>query len=239
MDFQSAALQSGTPNSKPCILCLHGGGTNARIFNIQTIRIQRALSSTFEFIFIDAPFESPPGPGVLPFFEGCGPFYRWIAPGEDTLPDATRRLIDETARLRGGQKRVVGVLGFSQGARLAAGLLLELQLGGKEGEDFKFGVFLMGTAPPLTSNSLGDEEKKVLITTPSVHVVGVYDPYVNESEMLFNEHFDGRTARKLEFQVGHRLPTIEADTKMIVDEILRLYRETGGGRPVDLSQLTD
>jgi len=212
------------------------------IFNIQTIRIQRALSSTFEFIFIDAPFESPPGPGVLPVFEGCGPFYRWTKSlwtklGEDGMPDATRKLIDETVRLRGGYGRVVGILGFSQGAKLAAGLLLEQQLRGKEG--FKFGVCLMGVTPPLTSNSLKAEDKKVLITVPSVHVVGLDDPWLSEGRKLYDEHFDWRTARKMEFQVEHRLPIVEAETQMIADEILRLYRETREGKRVDLRQLTE
>jgi predicted esterase len=236
MDIQSTAL--------PRILCLHGGGTNSGIFTIQTIRIQRALSSTFELIFIDAPFVSPPGPGVLPAFEGCGPFYRWTkslwtCPGEDEMPDATRKLIDETVRSRGGYGRVVGVLGFSQGAKLAAGLLLEQQLCGKEGEGFKFGIFLMAVTPPLTSNSLTVEQKNFLITVPSVHVVGLDDPWLSEGRKLYDEHFDWKTARKMEFQVEHRLPIVETETKMICDEILRLYRETRGRRHVDLSRLTE
>jgi hypothetical protein len=31
------------------------------IFNIQTIRLQRALASHFEFAFLDAPVGAPPG----------------------------------------------------------------------------------------------------------------------------------------------------------------------------------
>lgn len=61
------ALATVSPNpTKPAILCLHGGGTNVTIFKVQTIRIQRALSSHFEFVFLDAPFEAEPGPGVHP-----------------------------------------------------------------------------------------------------------------------------------------------------------------------------
>jgi predicted esterase len=155
------------------------------------------------------------------------------------MPDATRKLIDETVRSRGGYGRVVGVLGFSQGAKLAAGLLLEQQLRGKGGEGFKFGVFMMGVTPPLSSNSLPVEQKKTLITVPSVHVVGLDDPWLSEGRKLYDEHFDWKTARKMEFQVGHRLPIVEAETKQVTDEILRLYRETRGRRLVDLSRLTE
>jgi pimeloyl-ACP methyl ester carboxylesterase len=64
------------PPAKPRILCLHGGGTSAYIFAVQTIRLRRLLPQ-YEFIFVSGPFESVAGPGVLPYFEGMGPFYRW------------------------------------------------------------------------------------------------------------------------------------------------------------------
>ncbi|KAL8724354.1 MAG: hypothetical protein Q9181_006865, partial [Wetmoreana brouardii] len=106
----------------PCLLCLHGGGTSAYIFNIQTRRLQRALAKHFRFVFVDAPFECPAGPGVLPFFEGLGPYRRWIDEnGSDE--DKVRPLIRKTIAEDGGN--FVGVLGFSQGARLALGLLHE------------------------------------------------------------------------------------------------------------------
>jgi hypothetical protein len=110
---------------------------------------------------------------------------------------------------------------------------------GKEGEGFKFGIFLMAVTPPLTSNSLTVEQKNFLITVPSVHVVGLDDPWLSEGRKLYDEHFDWKTARKMEFQVEHRLPIVETETKMICDEILRLYRETRGRRHVDLSRLTE
>jgi pimeloyl-ACP methyl ester carboxylesterase len=65
-----------SPTPKPRILCLHGGGTSATVFAIQTIRLRRLLPN-FEFIFLSGPFESGPGPGVLPYFEGMDPYFRW------------------------------------------------------------------------------------------------------------------------------------------------------------------
>jgi predicted esterase len=220
------------PTRKPALLCLHGGGTNRTIFNIQTIRLQRALSSSFDFVFIDAPFEAPPGPGVMPVFEGCGPFYRWTAPGSDTMPEETRKVINDV--LADKSRNFVGVLGFSQGAKCAAGLLLEQQLRIKRGEPidpkrpgFKFGIFLNGVFPPLTG-ILSEEEKGELIRIPSVHIIGSEDPFREESRALFQEAFDKRTAKKWEFELGHRLPTAEKDTSKIVGEVSRLYRETSG-----------
>jgi hypothetical protein len=62
----------------PRILCLHGGGVSGQIFRIQTARLRNALRDHFTFFFVDAPFPAEPGPGVLPFFEGCGPYYKWV-----------------------------------------------------------------------------------------------------------------------------------------------------------------
>ncbi|KAL2069859.1 hypothetical protein VTL71DRAFT_14538 [Oculimacula yallundae] len=237
--YQRMALQPGvisstggtTPGSKPALLCLHGGGTNSTIFNIQTIRLQRALSASFEFVFIDAPFEAPPGPGVMPVFEGCGPFFRWTKLGSDDMPDETKKLIADVLARR--DKNIVGIIGFSQGAKLAAGVCLEQQILASKTADvkklglLKFAVFLNGTSPPLTS-MLTAEEKGELIRIPSLHVVGLQDPWREESRALWGNSFDAKSAKLIEFDLGHRLPTAEKDTAAIVNEISRLYRETAG-----------
>ena len=241
MSLQRGVLTSASPSGKPIILCLHGGGTNSTIFNIQTIRLQRSLASIFDFVFLDGPFEALPGPGVLPTFEGCGPFYRWMRLRDDSIPKETRRAVDRVIRGPEAEGKVVGVLGFSQGAKLAAGLLLEQQLHGADSgaghwEGFKFGVFLNGTSPPLAPEGFSDEDKNALIAIPSLHVVGLKDPWMVESRMLF-DHFDKTKAVKLEFDVEHRLPTVEAETAKIVGEILRLYKDTCGHAWVDLNMV--
>lgn len=231
MPPQSGVLGLAGGTAKPTLLCLHGGGTNSTIFNIQTIRIQRALSQTFDFVFIDAPFEAPPGPGVMPIFEGCGPFYRWTSPSRDDMPDETKRLIAEVLGRR--DKNFVGIVGFSQGGKTAAGVCLEQQIRASKTADvkrlglLKFAVFLNSVSPPLTSG-LTEEEEGELIRIPCVHVVGSEDPWRDESTELFAQHFDPRRAKKIEFEIGHRLPTSEKDTAVIVNEILRLYKETAG-----------
>jgi len=226
------ALQPGSLNKPsfkplPAILCLHGGGTNHQIFNIQAIRLQRLLSSSFDFFFLDGPFQSPPGPGVLPVFEGCGPFLRWIKIiGEDGIPDETRKVVDEALK----ERDFVGVMGFSQGAKLASGLLFEQQLAKKKSPGiggFKFGVLLCGTSPPLTS-ALAVEEKTEIISIPAVHVVGLQDPWRDSSREMFEKYFDKESSKKLEFDIGHHLPSAENETAKIADEILRLYKETSG-----------
>jgi predicted esterase len=225
-----------TPNAapgrrKPAILCLHGGGTNTTIFKVQTIRIQRALNSHFDFVFLNAPFESGAGPGVHPVFEGCDPYFRWVLDSSLVeMAEKTRDVIRdcfEDQRLKDG-RGFVGVLGFSQGARVAAGLLLQQQLKISEvGEGLCFGVFMNGTRPPLTYG-LSEQEQVQRIALPSLSVLGKADPWREDGRKLFSDHCDEKQAVLLEFDVGHRLPLLEEDTKQLAAEILRMHHETSG-----------
>lgn len=222
---------SGVPGqNKPAILCLHGSGTNSTIFNVQSIRIQRALASHFSFVFVDGPFEIGPGPGVVPFFEGCGPFFRWISvTGQIEMPEESKKLllkIEEQQRKKDG-RGFVGVMGFSQGGRAAAGLLLEQQLkkGASEHDGLRFGVMLNSIAPPL-AYGVTEQGLAERINFPSLHVIGVDDPWKDSGRQLYSEHFNKEQSVMLEFNVGHRLPILEEDTMKIVTEILRMHQET-------------
>ncbi|KAK5459663.1 hypothetical protein LTS15_003792 [Exophiala xenobiotica] len=123
----------------PAILCLHGGGSNATVFKIQTRRLIWQLEKQFRFVFAQAPIEGTPGFGMLPVFASCAPFYRWVnrrfKAGEsdvETTPAAEVDTIDSIIRdvmeANGGVDSFKGVMGFSQGARLTAGLLLRQKI---------------------------------------------------------------------------------------------------------------
>ncbi|KAF7166896.1 hypothetical protein CNMCM5623_000433 [Aspergillus felis] len=155
---------SNSPLHLPRILCLHGGGSNATIFRFQCRVLRAHLRSVFRLCFVEAPFESQPGPDVTLVYRDYGPFRRWICwedqhsrcPPADavrTIETAIQAAIDED-NSKGATGDFVGVLGFSQGARLAASLLYRQQLqaegGGKSGPlqtSFRFGVLLAGRGP--------------------------------------------------------------------------------------------
>ena len=214
------------------------------IFNIQTIRLQRALDPYFKFVFIDAPLKGEPGPGVIPVFEGLDPYRRWHVKGEDVKPTQTVTVLQramEEQRAKDG-RGFVGALGFSQGAKAVAGLLLEQQVRerkeGKDGEGLVFGVMFNGTTPPLTAG-LTDEERVERIVVPSLHVVGTDDPWREEGLELFGKHFDPKMASLMEFKVEHRLPILEEDTRKITEEIFRMWAEAGGAKQKSLADLVE
>ncbi|KAF4635602.1 hypothetical protein G7Y89_g2491 [Cudoniella acicularis] len=113
------------------LLCFHGTGSSAAIFRIQLSKLRLALKNHFEFIFVDAPIECGPGPGVLPLFARAGPFYSWFGIDnptiESALPGIYQRLSeavqDWEASKTHPESRIVGLLSFSEGT-LVSSLLL-------------------------------------------------------------------------------------------------------------------
>lgn len=161
------------PDSRPRILCLHGGGTTGAIFSTQCRSLSRGLPH-FRLVFANAPFASEPGPGVLPAYGAWGPpFFSWLfwKPEHPRLDDvaaarAVASCLDQAKAdddARGGCGPWVALLGFSQGAKIAASLLLDQQVrrekglaenggssgdaGGSELDHYRFGVLVAGRGP--------------------------------------------------------------------------------------------
>ena len=150
----------------PRILCLHGGGTNARIFRAQCRGLITQLKSEFRLVYAEAPFASQAGPDVMSVYSRWGPFKRWLRwrpehpeiSAEDTVRnidlslEAAMRQDDEI----GASGEWVALLGFSQGVKVCASLLYRQQLRAQTlgrhltGSSFHFGVLLAGRAPLIS-----------------------------------------------------------------------------------------
>ncbi|OTB00802.1 hypothetical protein M426DRAFT_324042 [Hypoxylon sp. CI-4A] len=256
----------------PRILCLHGGGTNARIFRAQCRSISRALEPYFRLAFAEAPFASAAGPDVLSVYAEHGPFKRWLRwqPEHPEVDDAAA-IADLDACLQeamdaddlaGANGPWVALLGFSQGAKMAASLLFRQQvraakLGGgggggggeRAGSDWKFAVLLAGRAPMVNlapdviSSSMLSRASQIglvggpdlmeimsgghILSLPTIHVHGMSDPGLNLHRELLEEYCDPETARLVEWDGAHRVPLKAADVQPLVEEMLRVAKETG------------
>ena len=58
----------------PRLLCLHGGGVSASVFRLQMRAVYAQLRDKFRLVYADGPWLCEAGPGILPVFEGAGPF---------------------------------------------------------------------------------------------------------------------------------------------------------------------
>ncbi|KAI1080334.1 serine hydrolase FSH [Whalleya microplaca] len=246
----------------PRILCLHGGGTNARIFKAQCRVLSRALAPYFRLAYAEAPYESTAGPDVLSVYADCGPFKRWLRwlPEHAELEDIAA-VADIDASLQAamdadaGTGRWVGLLGFSQGAKLAASLLFRQQVraaklgAARAGSDWKFAVLLAGRAPivnldpQLFRSSLLSAPSEIglsggpdlmemmsgshILRLPTIHVHGLSDPGLNLHRELLEEYCDQNTARLVEWNGAHRVPLKGTDVQPVIDEMVDVAKETG------------
>lgn len=247
----------------PRILCLHGGGTNSRIFRAQCRGLIAQLKSEFRFVFAQAPFDSQAGSDVLSVYNEWGPFKRWlrwrpeqpdIRP-EDVVHALDRALQDamEQDDAQGGTGEWVGLLGFSQGAKVSASLLYRQQLGEMSGKpalhsDFRFGILIAGRAPllsldpglilngdlPDASHMSGaqDFRRQVyyfggqVLRIPTIHVHGLRDKGLDLHRQLFEEFCAPESRRLVEWDGDHRLPLKAKDVSLVVNQIRKLARET-------------
>ncbi|KAK0737217.1 serine hydrolase-domain-containing protein [Apiosordaria backusii] len=184
---------------KPKILFLHGSGTNPLIFRIQSRALVSLLTPHFEVVFLSGFHACPPGPGVLPFFEGADPYLKWL---EDSTPQEEKVHWAELDRLvREAEEKgpFVGVVGFSQGAKAG------MELGGKDTE--REGGY---------KESLGLGK---VARTESFHLIGEDDPWRGESEALVGFFDEGRR-RVRRFKGGHQMPLDKGVNQEVVEWIL-------------------
>ena len=250
----------------PRILCLHGGGVNARIFALQCRTLSAQLRSTFRLCFADGPFLCSAGPGMIPVYKDYGPFLRWLRwlPEHSEIEAKTavqeieyqlQQAMDEDDA-KGATGEWVGLLGFSQGAKLAASLLLmqqkraELFGADKAGSAFRFGVIMAGRAPPVSldpellmspvlvdasevaveSNNYleaaTDENQDHVLRLPTIHVHGLRDQGLHLHKRLL-EYCEKGSTRVVEWDGDHRIPFKTTDAAAVVAQMLEVGRETG------------
>ncbi|KAI9879285.1 MAG: hypothetical protein M1830_009015 [Pleopsidium flavum] len=168
-DHRTGGAQEDPTLHLPRILCLHGGGVNARTFRAQCRALEARLQSCFRLCFAEAPFPSQAGPDVLSVYKDWGPFRRWLLghPDHSDHPErdahATFAAIEQSLAAamddddcKGATGDWIALLGFSQGAKLAASLLLLQQVRaetlGRQGAgfNFRFAVLMAGRAPLIS-----------------------------------------------------------------------------------------
>lgn len=239
----------------PRLLCLHGGGTNARIFHSQTRALRAQLQHHFRFCYADAPFLcDSPGPDVTTVYKDFGPFRRWLRwlPTHPAIVTTTaveeieaaveEAMIEDDAK--GATGEWVGILGFSQGAKVAGSLLLRQQGRARSGERskarFRFAVLMAGRGPLVSLEpdgrvgpGLGDAAQMMGVSSPwkggggeqvlrlpTIHVHGIRDPGLELHRQLLEQYCEEGSARLVEWDGGHRVP-IKKDVAAVIKSQIR------------------
>ena len=134
----------------------------------------------------------------------------------------------------GDWTKVVGVLGFSQGARLVPGLLVRQMVLEREGKGkeckwgFQFGVVVGGPYCPISM--IGGPKKEdygLLKTMPTVHAWG-RDDHVKSGCVEMHEVCDGDVCFHMDFEGGHHMPLKDFEAKDLCDLIRAAWFASGG-----------
>ncbi|KAK9448144.1 serine hydrolase FSH [Limtongia smithiae] len=219
------------------ILFLHGFTQSGTLFYKKTSALRKVLSKNggHTALYPTAPIKlSVPDsadPEERATLQGQGiddDSYAWWTKDDDRLEyegiDKTWEFLTEYIRTEGP---FVGVIGFSQGAALAAMLCTQITTLVPEHGPLKFAVLYSGFRSPLPQHA--DMYTPPISTTPTLHVLGSVDTVVSEerSIALWNAcdsaartmyrhpggHFVPSSKEALNFAVGWIVATIEAAEK--------------------------
>ncbi|KAF2151097.1 citrinin biosynthesis oxidoreductase CtnB [Myriangium duriaei CBS 260.36] len=263
--FVRSAASTDSTLHLPRILCLHGGGTNAHIFRLQCRVLERTLQSSFRFVYAQAPFPAEPGSDVTSVYMKDGPFTGWLQSDPTDAHRSDDEVIDEIDAalslamcaddLRGATGDWVALLGFSQGAKIAASILYAQQVcqerAGKNAiwPRFSFAILFAGRGPLVwlqsgivmphglidakqlsTSNyrpavKKGSDEH--VLKLPTIHVHGLNDPGIELHRGLLDRYCDSRSTFLLEWDGDHRMPIQTKDVAAVVEAIYLMAWKTG------------
>ncbi|KAJ5577870.1 uncharacterized protein N7459_006834 [Penicillium hispanicum] len=214
------------------------GNINNISIQLAPLRKELGTDNAASFYYINAPMKMTPPPGFEEYF-GIGPHYRWADDGgaaEDSMISRVRKIPDgqnpeDVMRELVGDRDVVwknhkeimqylydtldknpdieGIIGYSEGASIAATLILDEEKRKRETgrpRRIKCGMFVTGW-PPIDSTKgiILADETEVIIDVPSLHVVGAHDPFRQGAYALYNV-CDPNTATFFDTGKGHTIP---------------------------------
>jgi len=213
------------------------------------------LSPYFRLVFADGPFFCDPGPGIVPVYQDHGPFRRWLRWLPEHAPIDDDSAVSEIAyaidRCKGDDEGTgvwVGLMGFSQGAKLAASLLYEQQVRAERGlaaeTEYKFAVLLAGRHPLVSLSDLSRSpalvnpgqlsegfdypgESEHVLRLPTIHVHGLSDAGLHLHRRLRDQYCDAAAVTLVEWDGAHRVPLKKTDVDRICEQIYRVAREQG------------
>ncbi|KAJ5249136.1 hypothetical protein N7468_000587 [Penicillium chermesinum] len=204
-------------------VCLHGAGTNAEIFEIQTGGLCQVLKAKgHRFRFLNGKFEAP----VEKELEGVidGPFFNHYARTKDPPPGPqVEEGMENVYQFMAARGPFDGIMGFSQGGSLAARLIIKhAEEHPLEAPLFRCAIFLCAGQPWDSSGTDFVEPRPDYhpINIPTAHIVGKNDHIYPMSTKVY-QLCEPSKASYYDHGGGHQIPFQSEKT----DEMVRVIEE--------------
>ncbi|KUJ13245.1 uncharacterized protein LY89DRAFT_753811 [Mollisia scopiformis] len=198
-------------------LCLHGAGTNNKIFDLQTATLRHELGDHHTYEFVEGTVPWPMAPGISSISNSGESYYSYFDPEAPTSVLDALHSLDAYIQAEG---HFDGVLGFSQGAYLAAIYVVwKAQQDGTTEFRLPFSCLLLFSAVrvhnPRAFEERGEIEvldpnlAKEFIQIPTVLIWGSSDEWKEESVAL-SKLCNPRLTTVFVHSGGHEIPGMVA-----------------------------
>ncbi|PVH92932.1 hypothetical protein DM02DRAFT_677174 [Periconia macrospinosa] len=205
-------------------LCLHGGGTNNRIFELQLASIRYDLGPGNSFEFVEGCLAHGMFPGIDSLVAPSDGFFAYFDPHS---AKSIINAVDDLQKYVETEGPFDAVLAFSQGCGLAATWLATAH-----GKNYaiKAAVFFSGE-PAFSPKALEQGVIKNLdplvdgsIILPALHIWGARDDTNPERNKMLYEQWDDRARALLVHPGAHELPGSAMDALVVTDIVHRIRR---------------
>ncbi|KAI1771758.1 serine hydrolase FSH [Hypoxylon cercidicola] len=151
-------------------LCLHGGGTNSHVMDLQTAPLRHELEDGHEYEFVEGVLRAPMSQGVEALSSSEDNFFAYYDPKDlATLKHSIAQLDDYIST----EGPFDAIMGFSAGAVLAAMYMIDRQR--RNGSvPFRCAVFLSSAESTSEMSFLGVGSHDI-IRIPTAHIWGAND----------------------------------------------------------------
>ncbi|GAQ07398.1 hypothetical protein ALT_4719 [Aspergillus lentulus] len=174
------------------ILCLHGAGTNSRIFEMQTAAIRYELADSHVYDFVEGTIPWSMYPGVETIALDNEPVFAYFDDKDPQSGLAVYQHFEQHLRDEGPYD---GVIAFSQAATMILTYLIYVFKRKNGGDDvdspFRFAVLFSVVRPPIDYEELQKGKfvdmdlryVKGIVEIPTVHVWGALEESAGQAAM--------------------------------------------------------
>ncbi|KAL2821420.1 serine hydrolase FSH [Aspergillus cavernicola] len=225
-------------------LCLHGRGTNSNILESQLAPLSSRFSAQHSFDFLDAECPCPGAPGVAGIYPA--PYLSWYKRGS---PEEVQSAHDYLISAIEEDGPYDGVIAFSEGAALAASLLLCDQSELSEAR-FKIAILFNCVVPLVPVADLGQPLEEIV----AGHVDSYHDLLFSNSQSAVEQTacldqafaFSPEGLRKISIPTIHVIgekdpfaPSSEVVVNLCEQDLTQVLRHAGGHELPSVAALLD